>query len=41
MKSLLFLLLLLPLSLFSQEVDSKYLAGAVPEVDGKVVFPRR
>ena len=38
MKSLLFLLLLLPLSLFSQEVDSKYLAGAVPEVDGKVVF---
>ena len=38
MKRLLLLLLLLPLSLFSQEVDSKYLAGAVPEVDGKVVF---
>lgn len=38
MKRFLFLFLLLPLSLFSQEIDSKYLAGAVPEVNGKVVF---
>lgn len=37
MKHLLFLLLCIPATIFSQE-NSKYLAGAVPEVGGKVVF---
>lgn len=39
MKSVLLFLLLLPLSLWAQE-DPKYLAGAVPVVDGKVLFSR-
>lgn len=37
MKHLLFILLFIPSMLFAQE-DAKYLTGAVPEVDGKVVF---
>lgn len=39
MKQLFLLFLLLPLTLFAQE-DPKYLAGAVPEVDGRVVFTK-
>lgn len=39
MKQLFFLLLLLPSLLFAQE-NPKYMAGAVPVVDGKVVFTR-
>lgn len=39
MKQLLFTLLFcLPLFVFAQNDDSKYLAGAVPEVNGQVVF---
>ncbi|MDR0393627.1 MAG: DUF4468 domain-containing protein [Tannerella sp.] len=30
----------MPVLLFAQDDDSKYLAGAVPEVDGKVVFTK-
>lgn len=39
MKHLLFILLCLPTLLFAQD-DSKYLAGAVPEINGKVVFTK-
>lgn len=39
MKQLLLALLLIPASLCAQE-DQRYLAGAVPVVDGKVVFTR-
>lgn len=39
MKQLLFALLFIPALLFAQE-DQRYLAGAVPVVDGKVVFTR-
>lgn len=39
MKQLLFALLFIPSLLFAQE-DQRYLAGAVPVVDGKVVFTR-
>lgn len=43
MKKILYLLLLaiMPLASFSQITDSKYLAGAVPVVDGKVIFNRQ
>lgn len=37
MKKVLLLLFLLPFCAFAQE-DSKYMEGAVPEVDGKVIF---
>lgn len=37
MKHLLFILLFIPSMLFSQ-VEGKYLTGAVPEIDGKVIF---
>ncbi len=40
MKHLFLLLLLIPVTLFAQ-VDEKYLAGAVPVVDGKVVFSKK
>lgn len=39
MKQLLFALLFIPSLLFAQE-DQRYLAGAVPVIDGKVVFTR-
>ncbi len=39
MKRLLFLVLIIPV-LVSAQTDEKYLAGAVPEVNGKVVFSR-
>lgn len=39
MKQFFLLFLLLPITLFAQE-DPKYLAGAVPEVDGRVVFTK-
>lgn len=39
MKAFFFLLLLLPCTVIAQE-NPKYLAGAIPEVDGKVVFKR-
>lgn len=32
--------LCLPTMLYADRDDSKYLAGAVPEVDGKVVFSK-
>ena len=44
MKYILLLFLLIPAMLFAQEYnkfeDSKYLAGAVPVVDGKIIFNR-
>lgn len=40
MKQLLFILLFIPALLFAQE-DQQYLSGAVPVVDGKVVFTRK
>ena len=41
MKQLLYAFLLIPLLLHAQESpDRKYLEGAVPEVDGKIVFSR-
>ena len=41
MKQLLFLLLFVPTILFAQEkTDKKYLAGAVPVVDGMVTFTK-
>ena len=39
-KYLLIILSLIPLFVFGQEDDSKYLTGAVPVVDGKVVFSK-
>ena len=39
MKHLLFILLCIP-TLLSAQTDSKYLAGAVPETNGKVVFTK-
>lgn len=40
MKRLFFFLLLIPAVLFAQ-TDQRYLTGAVPEVDGKVVFSKK
>lgn len=40
MKYLLLLFLLIPTLLFAQEDDKKYLTGAVPLVDGKVIFSK-
>jgi hypothetical protein len=35
-----FICIVIPVTLYAQKDDSKYLAGAVPEVDGKVVFSK-
>lgn len=35
-----FVCIVIPVTLYAQKDDSKYLAGAVPEVDGKVVFSK-
>lgn len=39
-KNILFLLLLVITASLNAQVDSKYLQGAVPEVDGKIIFSR-